>query len=153
MSLTGLLYAQVIKRMRRWRIGEVKRQVVIGTQAAVDQVLGGWGWQINTSFAERLNLSLHQRVVGIRRRSAAPCKSGAGLRHQLVLFQVYHNFVLPHASFRQALVEPIPPNGSGSAKLWQPQSPAMAAGVTDHIWTVKEVLMFRVPPWPPPQTV
>jgi IS1 family transposase len=153
MPLPELLYAQVIKRMRRRRIVEVNRQVVIGTQAAVDQVLAPCGWQISTAFIERLNLSLRQRVVAIRRRSASPCKSGNGLSHQLVLFQVYHNFVLPHASLRQALAEPIPTNGSGSAKVWQQQCPAMAAGLTDHIWTLQEVLMFRVPPWPQPQTV
>jgi len=153
MPLPKLLYAQVIKRMRRRRIVEVKRQVVIGTQAAVDRVLAPCGWQISTAFIERLNLSLRQRVVAIRRRSASPCKSGHGLSHQLVLFQVYHNFVLPHASLRQALVEPIPTHGSGSAKVWQPRSPAMAAGLTDHVWTLREVLMFRVPPWPQPQIV
>src|SRR5262249_12233000 len=78
-------------------------------------------------------LSLRQRVVGIRRRSASPCKSGDGLSHQLVLFQVYHNFVLPHASLRQAFVEPIPTNGSGSAKVSQQRTPATAAGLTDHV--------------------
>lgn len=153
MPLPELLYAQVIKTMRRRRIVEVKRQVVLGTQAAVDQVLGAWGWQINTSFIERLNLSLRQRVVGIRRRSASPCKSGDGLNHQLVLFQVYHNFVLAHASLRQPLLVPEPTNGSGSAKLWRQQTPAMTAGLTDHVWTLKEMLLYRVPPWPQPQTV
>jgi hypothetical protein len=148
-----LLYAQVIKTMRRRRIVEVKRQVVVGTQAAVDQVLAAWGWLINTSFVERLNLSLRQRVVGIRRRSASPCKSGDGLSHQLVLFQVYHNFVLSHASLRQALAEPIPTNGTGSAKLWRPGTPAMATGLTDHAWSLREVLLFRVPPWPQPQAI
>jgi hypothetical protein len=148
MPLPELLYAQVIKTMRRRRIVEVKRHVVVGTKAAVDRVLGAWGWQINTSFAERLNLSLRQRVVAIRRRSASPCKSGDGLHHQLVLFQSYHNFVLPHASLRQALAEAIPTNGSGSAQLWRQQTPAMAAGLTDHVWTLQEVLLYRVPPWP-----
>jgi IS1 family transposase len=147
MPLPGLLRPGV-KTMRRRRIVEVKRHVVIGTQAAVDQVLAAYGWLINTSFVERLNLSLRQRVVGIRRRSASPCKSGDGLSHQLVLFQVYHNFVLPHTSIRQACAEPIPTNGSGSAKVWQQRTPAMAAGLTDHAWSLREVLMFRVPPWP-----
>jgi IS1 family transposase len=82
----------VIKTMRRRRLVEVKRHVVVGTKAAVEQVLAACGWLINTSFVERLNLSLRQRVVAIRRRSASPCKSGDGLRHQLVLFQSYHNF-------------------------------------------------------------
>jgi hypothetical protein len=103
MPLPELLYAQVVKTMRRWRIVEVKRHRVIGTKAAVDQVGGAWGWQINPSCIERLNLCLRQRVVGIRRRSASPCKRGDGLRHQRVLFQGYHNVVLPHASLRQAL--------------------------------------------------
>ena len=153
MPLPELLYAQVIKTMRRRRIEEVKRHVVIGTQAAVDQVLAAYGWLINTSFVERLNLSLRQRVVGIRRRSASPCKSGDGLNHQLVLFQVYHNFVLAHASLRQPLLVPEPTNGSGSAKWWRPVTPAMAAGLTDHVWTLREVLLYRVPPWPQPQIV
>ena len=153
MPLPELLYAQVIKRMRRRCMVEVIHRVVIGTQAKVDAVLAPCGWQISTAFIERLNLSLRQRVVAIRRRSASPCKSGDGLSHQLVLFQVYHNFVLPHASLRQALAEPIPTNGSGSAKVWRPRTPAMAAGLTDQVWSLREVLMFRVPPWPQPHTV
>ncbi len=62
-----------------------------------------------------------------------------------------HNFVLPHMSVRQALTEPIPTNGSGSAKVWRPCTPAMAAGLTDHVWSLKEVLLYRVPPWPQSQ--
>jgi hypothetical protein len=147
------LYAQVVKTMKRRRIIEVKHRVVFGTKAAVDQVLSACGWQINTSFIERLNLSLRQRVAAIRRRSATSCKGEAGLGHQLALFHVYHNFVLPHVSLRQALEEPMPTNGSGSAKQWRPCTPAMAAGLTDHIWSLREVLMCRVPPWPQPQTV
>jgi hypothetical protein len=64
------------------------------------------------------------------------------------LFQVYHNFVLPHASLRQRLPLPEATNGSGSARLWRPCPPAMAAGLTDHVWSLREVLMFRVPPCP-----
>jgi hypothetical protein len=139
--------------MRRRRIVEVKRHVVLGTKAAVDRLLSACGWQINTSFVERLNLSLRQRVAAMRRRSATTCKSETGLTQPLVLFQVYYNFVLPHASLRQALVHPIATNGAGSAKRWRPRTPAMAAGLTDHVWTLREVLMFRVPPWPQPQAV
>jgi hypothetical protein len=152
MPLPELLYAQVVKKMRR-RIVEVKRQMVLGTQAAVDRVLAVHGWLINTSFVERLNLSLRQRVAAIRRRSATSCKSETGLGQPLVVFQVYHHFVLPHSSLRQPLTHPIPTNGDGSAKLWRPRTPAMAAGLTDHVWSLREVLMFRVPPWPQPQTV
>jgi hypothetical protein len=119
----------------------------------VKQVLSACGWQINTAFVERLNLSLRQRVAAIRRRSATSCERAEGLGQQLALFQGYHNFVLPHASLRQALAEPIPTNGSGSAKVWRPCTPAMAAGVTDHVWSLTEVLCYCVPPWPQMQTV
>jgi IS1 family transposase len=151
--LPELLYAQVVKRMRRRRIVEVKHRVVFGTKMAVEQVLATCGWQINTAFVERLNLSLRQRVAAIGRRSATSCKSEDGLRQQLVLFQVYHNFVLAHASLRQPLFVPEPTNGTGSAKVWRPCTPAMAAGLTNHVWTLREILLFRVPSWPQPQTV
>jgi hypothetical protein len=119
----------------------------------VQQVLAACGWQSQTAFVERLNLSLRQRVAAIGRRSATSCKRHEGLSHQLALFQVYHNFVLPHASLRQALAEPSPTNGTGSAQVWRPCTPAIAAGLTDHVWSLKEVLLYRVPPWPQPQTV
>ena len=102
---------------------------------------------------ERLNLSLRQCVAAMRRRSATSCKSATGLTQPLVLFQTYHNFVLSHASLRLPLAEPMTTTGSGSAKLWQPWTPAMAARLTDHIWTLREVLLFRVPPWPQPQAL
>jgi hypothetical protein len=87
------------------------------------------------------------------RRSATPCKREEGLRQQLSLFQVYYNFVLPHASLRQALAEPVATHGKGSATVWRPRTPAMAAGLTDHVWSLREVLLFRVPPWPQLQMV
>jgi hypothetical protein len=97
------------------------------------------------------NLDLRQRVAAIGRRVNTLCQGEAGLQQLLVLFQVYHNFVLPHASLRQALAKPIPTNGSGSAKVWRPCTPAMAAGLTDHVWSLQEVLCYRVPPWPQAQ--
>jgi hypothetical protein len=124
--------------------------VVFGTQLAIEQVLARCGWTINTALVERLNLDIRQRVAAIGRRVNTLCQGEAGLRDQLVLFQVYHNFVLPHASLRQALAEPTSTNGSGSVRLWRPCTPAMAAGLTDRVWTLREVLLFRVPPWPQP---
>jgi len=90
-------------------------------------------------------------VAAIRRRSATLCKSGDGLSQQLVVFQVYHHYVLPHKSLRQELAVPIPTKGSGSARVWRPRTPAMAAGLTDHVWSLREVLFYRVPPWPQAQ--
>src|SRR5262245_7935990 len=87
MPLPGLLSAQVVKTLRRRRLVEVKRRVVVGTQAALDQVLAACGWQINTACVERLTLSLRQRGAVIRRRSATSCQSETGLTQPLILFQ------------------------------------------------------------------
>ena len=153
MPLLELLYAQVVKSYRRRRLVGVTHRVVFGTQRTIEQVLARCGWTINTAFVERLTLDRRQRVAAIGRRVNTLCQGAEGLRDQLVLFQTYHNFVLPHASLRQPLPVPEPTNGSGSAKVWRRCTPAMAAGLTDHVWTLKEVLLFRVPPWPQPQTV
>jgi IS1 family transposase len=151
MPLPGLLYAQVLKTVRRQRLVNVKHRVVFGSLEAVNQILVPLGWQINTSFVERLNLTIRQHVAAVGRRVNTLCKGEAGIRQQLALYHVYHNFCLPHASLRHPLRPPEPTNGTGSAKRWQPRTPAMAAGLTDHVWTLREVLMFRVPPWPQPQ--
>ena len=102
---------------------------------------------------ERLNLTIRQHVAAVGRRVSTLCKGEDGLRQQLAVFHCYYNFCLPHASIRQPLPQPEPTNGTGSAKLWRPYTPAMAAGLTDHVWTLREVLLFRVPPWPQPAGV
>jgi transposase-like protein/IS1 family transposase len=150
MPLPALLYAQVVKSYRRRRLVGVKHRVVFGTQLAIEQVLTACGWRINTAFVERLNLDIRQRVAAVGRRVNTLCQGEDGLQHQLVLFQVYHNFGLPHASLRQPLLVPEATNSSGSSRLWRPRTPAMAAGLTDRVWSLKEVLLFRVPPWPQP---
>ncbi len=105
---------------------------------------------IGINSIERLNLSLRQHVAAIGRRVTTLCKDEEGLRQQLALYHVYYNFCLPHASVRQPLPQPVHTNGTGSAKQWRPRTPAMASGLTDHVWTLREVLLFRVPPWPQP---
>jgi IS1 family transposase len=153
MPLPGLLYAQVIKTMRRRRLVRVSPRVGFGTLEAVHQVRAVCGWQINTAFVERINLTIRQHVAAVGRRVSTLCKGEEGLRQQLALYQTYYNFCLPHASLHQALPQPTPTKGTGSAKLWQPCTPAMAAGLTDHVWLLREVLLYRVPPWPQPQIV
>jgi IS1 family transposase len=151
MPLPALLYAQVVKTVRRRRLVDVQHRVVFGTIEAVHQVLAVCGWQINTAFVERINLNLRQHVAAVGRRVTTLCKGEDGLRQQLGLYHVYYNFCLPHASLRHPLLPPEPTHGTGSATRWQPRTPAMAAGLTDHVWTLREVLLFRVPPWPQPQ--
>jgi IS1 family transposase len=153
MPLPSLLYAQVVKTVRRRRLVRVRHRVVFGTLAAIEQVLAVHGWHINTAFVERINLTIRQHVAAVGRRVMTLCKHEDGVRQQLTLYHVYYNFCLPHASLRRPLPQSTPTHGHGSAKWWQPQTPAMAAGLTDHVWTLREVLLFRVPPWPQPAGV
>jgi hypothetical protein len=98
-------------------------------------------------------VNIRQRVAAVGRRVNTLCQGEDGLRQQLTVYHAYYNFCLPHSSLRQPLPVPEVTNGNGSAKLWRPCTPAMAAGLTDHVWSLQEVLMFQVPPWPQPQTV
>ena len=151
MPLPHLLYAQVVKTVRRRRLVRVRHRVVFGTLEAINDVLAPHGWHINTAFVERINLSLRQHVAAVGRRVSTLCKGEDGLRQQLAVYHCYDNFCLPHASLRQALPQPESTHGTGSARQWRPCTPAMATGLTDHVWTLREVLLFRVPPWPQPQ--
>jgi IS1 family transposase len=153
MPLPQLLYAQVVKTTRRRRLVRVRHRVGFGTLGAVQQRLAAHGWQINTAFIERVNLTIRQHVAAVGRRVLTLCKGAAGLHQQLALSQVYYNFCLPHASLRQPLLPPEPTNGTGAAKTWRPQTPAMAAGLTDHVWPLREVLLYRVPLWPQPASL
>ena len=143
----------MIKKYRRRRLVGIRHRVVFGTLGRVTQVLAQAGWQINTAFIERVNLPIRQHVATVGRRVMTRCKHEAGLRQQLALYHAYYNFCLPHASIRLPLPQPSPTNGSGSAKTWRLRTPAMAAGLTDHVWTLKAVLLYRVPPWPQPQAL
>jgi hypothetical protein len=140
----------VVKTGRRRRLVRVSHRVVFGTLEAVEQGLATCGWQIQTAFVERLPLDIRQRVAAVGRRVNTLCKGAAGVRQQLVLCQAYHHFCLPQASWRVPLAGPIATHGTGSAKQWQPRTPARAAGLTDHVGTLCDVLLFRGPPWPQP---
>jgi len=89
--LPQLLYAQVIKTVRRRRLVRVSHRVVFGTLEAAQQVLAACGWQINTAFIERVNLSIRQHVAAVGRRVTTLCKGEVGMRQQLVLYHVYYN--------------------------------------------------------------
>jgi len=74
----GLLYAQVVQTVRRRRLVRVRHRMVFGTLEAVRQVLAACGWQINTAFIERLNLSIRQHVAAVGRRVTTLCKGEDG---------------------------------------------------------------------------
>src|SRR6266403_451066 len=104
--LPGLLYAQVVKTVRRRRLVAVPHRVVFGTLDAVNQVLAPLGGHINTAFVERIHLTIRQHVAAVGRRVSTLCKGEDGLRQQLAVFHCYYNFCLPHARLRQPLPQP-----------------------------------------------
>ncbi len=105
---------------------------------------------INTSFVEHMNLTLRHHVPALAQRTIQIAKTALGLEQQLSLTGAYYNFCLPHSSLRQPLPTLIPTKGNGSSKLWEPRAPAMAADITDRVWKMEELLMFRAPPWHQP---
>src|SRR5262245_36475600 len=148
MPKPGLLYAQVVKSYRRRRLGEIQHRVIFGAAQTIESILAKRGWKLNTSCVERLHRDVRQHVAAIGRRVHTLCTHEAGLWHQLGLFQTYHNCVLPHARLRLPLPECGPIPETGPIKRWRQQTPAMAAGLTDRVWRLREVRMYRVPPWP-----
>lgn len=124
--------------------------MVYGTLACAEQILKRTGWQIGTAFVERLNLTMRQHVAAIGRRVITIAQSDSGLQHQLSLFQLYDNVCLPHDGLRRPRSMFGSLEGCRSTPRWQARTPALAAGVTDHIWSLREALLFRVPPWPQP---
>jgi hypothetical protein len=124
----------------------VTHRVVCGTREAVQHVLVAHGWKMHTSFVERLTLDMRQRVAAVGRRVNTLGQSEDSVQHPLVLLHVYDNCVLPHTRVRQPLLALEATNRWGSARVWQLWTPAMAAGLTDHVWTLREVRLCRVPP-------
>jgi hypothetical protein len=145
--------AQGVKTPRRRRGVDVTHRVVCGTSEAVKPVLGPLGGQSKPALVERFPLSRRQPGAAMGRRVQTRCQGEAGWRPQWVLSQVDAHVVVPHARWRQPLAEPLATHGQGAAQVWQPWTPAMAAGLTAHVWSRREVLRCRVPPWPQPPTV
>src|SRR5262245_56375335 len=115
------------------------------------QVLAARGWQMTTAFVERLKVDLRQHVAAIDRRVTTVCQHEVGWRQQLALFHTDHHVCWPHASLRMPLAALEPTNGTGSARTWRPCTPAMAAGLTERVWTRRDAWRYRVPPWPQAQ--
>src|SRR5881628_1138504 len=134
-----VLIAQVVKRYERRRVVETERRIVDGTPARVETLRRrsqGDG-VINTAYIERLNATFRERLASLTRRGRTLARRTLTLQHGMYLIGTVYNFCTPHASLASA--------GRGT-------TPAMAAGITDHCWTVQELLSFHVPPsrWTPP---
>jgi hypothetical protein len=129
------------------RLVELKTRVVYGTAEAVAARLADSpvSATINTSFVERDNLTQRQSNRRLTRRTNGFSKDIAWFEKQLWLSMAYYHLVLPHHSLRRPLTTPEPTRGNGTPRQWSPVTPAMAAGLTDHVWTTAESLSYRVP--------
>jgi IS1 family transposase len=145
-AVPGLVYGVVVKhRVGKWVVA-VTTQVIYGTWRALGQRLAASvSGVVNTAFVERMNLTLRQGCRRLARKSNAFSKKREWLTYQLEVAIAYYHLVRPHGSLRQRLPSPEATRGAGSPKRWEPRTPAMAAGLTDHVWTMEELLSFRVP--------
>lgn len=137
----GFLVAQVVKQYSQRRIVSVDRRVAIGTEEEVAAVIQatGTGTGINTAFIERFNALIRARVHRLVRRGRALAKQSSTLMASIYLMGCHYNFCTLHESLR--LNAP-----SEADQKWQERTPAMAAGLTDHRWTMEQLLTYRVPP-------
>lgn len=143
-----LLYAVVCKRREGARVVEVTTQIIYGTPERIAQALhdSPASHTISTYGVERNNLTIRQHARRMSRKVNAFSKEHDYLEHQLGLSFAYYHFVIPHRGLRRKWPRPVPTKGTGSPKMWEQRTPAMAAGLTDHIWSMDELLSFRVPP-------
>lgn len=142
-----LRYAQVVKLREAGRVVEVKTKIIFGqpediaAQLAHSPVSNA----LNTSFVERDNLTHRQSNRRLTRKTNGFSKDIAWFEKQLWLSSAYYHLVLPHQSLRRRLDKPEPTRGTGTPKKWRPMTPAMAAGIADHVWSTAELLSYRVP--------
>lgn len=132
-----LVYGQVVKRRRGGRIAEVITRIVLGG-ARIKEL----GLKITTSLIERLNLTFRQALSPLTRKTLGFCKRVRHLEMQAVFFQTFYNFARPHLSLRIPLEIPVGFNGCVKQR-YRIVTPAMAAGLTDHIWSFRELLTAK----------
>lgn len=135
----NVMIAQVVKRDERRRVVETERRLVEGTAARVETLRRrsqGDG-VINTAYIERLNGTFRERLAPLARRCRGLARQTWRLHEGMFLVGTVYNFCTPHASLGHV----------------QNRTPTMAAGITDHCWTIQELLSFHVPlpVWGPPK--
>jgi transposase-like protein len=143
----GVMVARIKKRYERRRVVEVLREVVRGAEGAVQERLMETQHSvtalINTAYVERLNATFRARMAPLVRRSRAGVHEQGALEAGMWLVGTCYNFVWAHRSLRQER------GGGGEeppARKWIERTPAQAAGLTDHRWTLEELMSFVVMP-------
>ncbi len=144
----GLIYGQVKKTYRRRKVVQVTRVMRCGRAENLRASLRALGLsgRLNTAFVERVNLTIRQGIAALARRTWATAQAAPSLLAHLEWWRGYYHFVRPHASLRVGLAQPIERGGRRQPRRYRQRTPAMAAGLTSWRWTVRELLLFPLPP-------
>lgn len=136
----GFQLAQVVKHSAKRHVVGVTRRVVHGTLAGIEAVLTATatGTVINTAYIERLNATFRAHLAPLARRGRAIARTEAALTAGMWLVGTAYNFCWPHDSLRQRAPDHAP-------RKWLRRTPAMAAGLTDHCWSLDELLRLQIP--------
>jgi IS1 family transposase len=140
----GLVYGQVKKLYQRRRLVRVEHSMLLGDLGQLKARLQGMGLseRLNTAFVERVNLTIRQAVAPLIRRTWGTAQTLMGLREHIEWWRGYYHFIRPHESLREELSQPKERGGRRIAQRYRQRTPAMAAGITGHRWTVREFLSF-----------
>ncbi|NWH05347.1 hypothetical protein [Desulfobacter latus] len=129
-----LVYAQVVKEKKKGRLVGISHRIRCGAER-----LANLGFNIGTSFLERLNLTIRQSLAPFGRKTLGFSKKKENLEKQTIFFQAFYNFARPHMSLR----EKISDSDERFQKKWRPKTPAMAAGISEHVWEFRELLTYK----------
>ena len=132
----GVWLAQVIKKHSGRRLVEVIRRVLWGSAEQVQGQLQKTqtGQQINTSYIERLNATFRAAMAALTRRGRRLLHREEVLESGMYLTGCVYNFCSEHRSLRLRQEQ---------GNKWLLRTPAMAAGWSDHVWSIRELLEFR----------
>jgi len=136
--------ARVIKHTTQAgkRVLDVTTEIVRGTPQFIAQLLfvSQGGIQINTAYIERLNATFRERLAILTRRCRHAAQRTEAVRAGMYLMGSVYNFCTVHHALR------LPNFDDPTRPRWLGRTPAMASGLTDHLWTVQELLAFKVAP-------
>ena len=124
------VYGQVIKTRRNNRVVRVERRVKIGTARQLKDALleSEDSENLNTSFVERLNLTIRQGSAYLRRRSPCHARCAEQLRGHVELLRCHYNFVRPHRALKFGR---------------ETRTPAMQAGLVSKSLTLSDIFTAR----------
>jgi IS1 family transposase len=136
-----LVYGQLVKQKKQGKLLRRSTRVVLGAER-----LTHVGFTISTALVDRVNLTLRQALAPLARKTSSFCKDRERMRHRVVFFQAFYNMARPPMSLRQQLPPHERTRHGAIRPRWRVRTPAMAAGVTDHVWTFRELLTATFEP-------